>query len=423
MPTTNKKEETNEIKKETSVKASHEKDKKEERYNSFVKAIKSVNKALIKKENKDKDSDPVISLLSDMDSVDVKRFSSGSFVLDTITGGGFPHGRVIEIYGPEASGKTSIALNSIANVQREGGNCVFIDAENALDTHYAKILGVDLSKIGFSQAAIAEDVINLCISLSRDGNTDLIVVDSVAALSPRAETEGGMDKQQMGALARVMSKGLRILTPICSQNNCTIIFLNQTRSKVGVMFGNPETTPGGSALKFYASQRIEVRRKEVIKDNNEKVGTRVRLKIVKNKVAAPFGEGYTVLTFAKGINHSAEIVVVGIEKNILYQKNSQSSLYYNPVNKDNEALKDIDIPTEMVKNVNNDNKEEAMYKLGRGQAAATEFLNEHPDLYKIIAGDIKTVLDNERNGIFTTTKSANSKNNKDDEEEEMKLEL
>lgn len=371
-----------------------------ERHAAFLKTLKAADKAL------SKDDDKLIALLEDM-KVDVERFSTGSFVLDTITGGGFPHGRIIELYGPESSGKTSIALNSVANVQKEGGNCVFVDAENAFDPHYAHTLGVNLGDLGFSQSAIAEDVLGLCLGLAKSGDVDLIVVDSVAALSPRAESEGGMEKQQMGALARSLSKGLRLLTPICAKNNCTIIFLNQTREKVGVMFGNPETTPGGRALKFYASQRIEVRRREVVKEGGKEIGTKVKLKVVKNKVAAPFGEGFTVLTFAHGINHAAELVVVGEDKKIIYKKTAQSASFYDPLHPEDPKFKDIALEKE-------EQDGRMMYKLGRGQAAAMQTLVENPALYEAMSSDIKEVLDRERNGDIETSTPAPEPEESDD---------
>lgn len=381
------------------------KEEKDKRFKDFLSVLGSVDKFMKKQTNSE---DSVVALLQDM-SVDVQRFSSGSFVLDTITGGGFPHGRIIELYGPESSGKTSIALNAVANVQKEGGNAVFVDAENAFDPHYATTLGVDVNSLGFSQSTIAEDVFNMSIKLAESGNVDLIVVDSVASLAPRAEAEGSMDKQQMGALARVMSKGLRLLTPICAKNNCTIIFLNQIREKVGIMFGNPETTPGGKALKFYASQRIEVRRKEVVKEGNTEIGTKVRLKVIKNKVAAPFGEGFTVLTFAHGINHTAEIIVVGAEKNRIYQKSAQSAMYYNPLHPEN--IKDGGFKTapEEIEGVQ-------MYKLGRGQKNSMETLAEDNALYRSLASDIKEILDAERNGDLSFANKDTAPDDKENED-------
>lgn len=359
---------------------------KAERKKAFFKDIKKVNAAIQKKSG---DTDTVIATISDFGvGASVKRFSSGSLVLDSISGGGFPKGRVIEIYGPEASGKTSIALNGIANIQREGGNAVFIDAEQALDTNYAKILGVNVDNLALAQISVAEDALQLCVDLASAGNTDLIVVDSVAALVPKAEAEGGMDKQQVGLMARIMSKGLRVLTPICAKNNVTIIFLNQIREKVGVMFGNPETTPGGKALKFFASQRIEIRKKTQEKVDNEIIGTVVKMKMVKNKVAAPFKEGLTVLTFLHGINRPAELLVVGEEKGILFKQGN--SYFYDPKGKE-ISLAD-DQPA-----VVSDN----LIKLGSKKADALTSLENNKELYEAISETLSEYIANEREGQST----------------------
>ena len=359
---------------------------KAERQKAFFKDIKKVNTAIQKKSG---DTDTVIATISDFGvGASVKRFSSGSLVLDSISGGGFPKGRVIEIYGPEASGKTSIALNGIANIQREGGNAVFIDAEQALDTNYAKILGVNVDNLALAQISVAEDALQLCVDLASAGNTDLIVVDSVAALVPKAEAEGGMDKQQVGLMARIMSKGLRVLTPICAKNNVTIIFLNQIREKVGVMFGNPETTPGGKALKFFASQRIEIRKKTQEKVDNEIIGTVVKMKMVKNKVAAPFKEGLTVLTFLHGINRPAELLVVGEEKGILFKQGN--SYFYDPKGKEIPLADDQPA-------VVSDN----LIKLGSKKADALISLENNKELYEAISKTLSEYIANEREGQST----------------------
>ena len=359
---------------------------KAERQKAFFKDIKKVNAAIQKKSG---DTDTVIATISDFGvGASVKRFSSGSLVLDSISGGGFPKGRVIEIYGPEASGKTSIALNGIANIQREGGNAVFIDAEQALDTNYAKILGVNVDNLALAQISVAEDALQLCVDLASSGNTDLIVVDSVAALVPKAEAEGGMDKQQVGLMARIMSKGLRVLTPICAKNNVTIIFLNQIREKVGVMFGNPETTPGGKALKFFASQRIEIRKKTQEKVDNEIIGTVVKMKMVKNKVAAPFKEGLTVLTFLHGINRPAELLVVGEEKGILFKQGN--SYFYDPKGKEIPLADDQPA-------VVSDN----LIKLGSKKADALTSLENNKELYEAISETLSEYIANEREGQST----------------------
>ena len=357
------------------------------RKKEFQKETKRINAKFKKSTDSD---DTAIATISDFDgSADVKRFSSGSLILDSISGGGIPKGRIIEIYGPEASGKTSIALNSIANIQREGGNAVFIDAEQALDTNYASVLGVNLDELVLAQISIAEDVLQVCADYAKSGLVDLIVIDSVAALSPRQEAEGDMDKQSIGLLARVMSKGLRVLTPLCAKNGVTIIFLNQIREKVGVMFGNPETTPGGKALKFFASQRIEVRRRDTEKEGKKIIGTVVRMKMIKNKVAAPFKEGLTVLTFAHGINRPAEMLVVGEEMGII-EKRGRSYFFIS------------DEPIELVGDIASiDSEENGEYviKLASSKADAVKSLQEETALYEKISEVVTTRIAQEREGV------------------------
>jgi recombination protein RecA len=353
------------------------------RKKEFLKEVKRINAAAMKKNDIE---DTVISPIKDFGgTANVKRFSSGSLVLDSISGGGFPEGRIIEIYGPEASGKTSIALNAIANVQREGGNAVFVDAEQALDTNYASILGVNVEELVLAQVSVAEDALQMCADLAKSGTTDLIVVDSVAALVPRQEAEGDMDKQQVGLMARVMSKALRVLTPICAKNGVTIIFLNQIREKVGVMFGNPETTPGGKALKFFASQRIEIRRKGQETEGKEIIGTVVRMKMVKNKVAAPFKEGLTVLTFAHGINRPAEMLVIGEEMGII--KKEGRSFYFEP---DVEITLTGDISSK---------EEDGRVKIATSKADAVIALRDEKELFESIVRAVSERIDDQREGI------------------------
>lgn len=349
----------------------------------FLKEVKKINAAAMKKNDIE---DTVISPIKDFGgNANVKRFSSGSLVLDSISGGGFPEGRIIEIYGPEASGKTSIALNAIANVQREGGNAVFVDAEQALDTNYASVLGVNVEELVLAQVSVAEDALQMCADLAKSGTTDLIVVDSVAALVPRQEAEGDMDKQQVGLMARVMSKALRVLTPICAKNGVTIIFLNQIREKVGVMFGNPETTPGGKALKFFASQRIEIRRKGQETEGKEIIGTVVRMKMVKNKVAAPFKEGLTVLTFAHGINRPAEMLVIGEEMGIITKEGR--SFYFEP---------DVDIKlTGDISSKDEDGK----VKIATSKADAVIALRDEKELFESIVRAVSARIDDQREGL------------------------
>ena len=277
-----------------------------ESYKEFKRAMSALNKKM----TKDSKGEIAIAPLGEMDTVDVETVSTGSVVLDNLAGGGFPVGRIVELFGPESSGKTSIALNAIADVQRKGGNALFIDAEQALDPNYARVLGVDTDKLGLTQLIIAEQVMFTIQEMIKTGTVDLIVVDSIASLVPQAEYDEP-EKITMALLARILSKHLRIIAKLANDHRCTVLLLNQIREKVGVMFGSPEETPGGRALKFYASQRIRVSRVGQYKEGNEILGTEVQFRIVKNKIAPPFQSGKTILTFAKGINRPAEIIEVG----------------------------------------------------------------------------------------------------------------
>lgn len=248
----------------------------------------------------------------------VDAYSTGSLSLDIALGiGGLPHGRICEIYGPESSGKTTLALSVTAEVQKTGGTVVFIDAEHALDVNYAKKLGVDTGKLLVSQPDCGEQALEICEALVSSGSVDLVVIDSVAALTPRAEIDGEMEDQQPGLQARLMSKALRKLTAISAKSNTSIIFINQIRMKIGVMFGSPETTTGGNALKFYASVRLDVRRIGAIKDQENVTGNRVRVKVVKNKVAAPFREAEFDIIFNEGISYLGEIIDIGVDKGVV----------------------------------------------------------------------------------------------------------
>lgn len=256
--------------------------------------------------------------LGDRSNVNVDVIPSGSISLDYILGvGGYPKGRVIEIYGPESSGKTTFALHAIAEVQKQGGKAAFIDAEHAIDPLYAQNLGVDIDELILSQPDSGEQALEITELLAKSDAIDLIVVDSVAALVPQAELNGEMGDAQVGLQARLMSKALRKLTAVLNKRNCTIIFINQLREKVGIMFGNPETTPGGRALKFYASVRLEVRKGTVIKNGDDIQGNEVNLKVVKNKVAPPFKTTTVEILYGKGINKDAELLDLAVKFEII----------------------------------------------------------------------------------------------------------
>jgi recombination protein RecA len=264
-----------------------------------------------------------IMLLGSKPNIDTEVFSSGSIAIDYITGvGGYPKGRVIEIYGPESSGKTTLALHAIAEIQKLGGTSAFIDAEHSIDPKYAQNLGIDIDNLILSQPDSGEQALEIVDILSKSGHIDLIVVDSVAALVPEAELNGEMKDQTIGAQARLMSKALRKITGSLSKNKTTIIFINQIREKVGVIFGSPEITPGGRALKFYSTLRMEVRRVSSIGIGNDVSGNVVKIKIVKNKLAPPFKSANTEIIFSKGISKHSEVVDLAENYHIIEKKGS-----------------------------------------------------------------------------------------------------
>ncbi len=281
-----------------------------------------------------------IMRLGEHANVDVDAISTGSLAIDHALGvGGLPRGRIIEIYGPESSGKTTLALQCIAECQKEGGKAAFIDAEHAIDPRYAKALGVDVDELILSQPDSGEQALEIAEVLIKSGAIDLIVVDSVAALVPQAELDGEMGDSNIGLHARLMSKAMRKLAGAMNLNNCTTIFINQLREKVGVMFGNPEVTTGGRALKFYATIRLEVRKSEAIKDGNEIIGNKVNVKIAKNKVAPPFKTCQVEIYYGQGISHVAEIISMGVDMGIIEKSGSWYSYKGEKIGQGTDAVK------------------------------------------------------------------------------------
>ncbi|MBT5225281.1 MAG: recombinase RecA [Candidatus Marinimicrobia bacterium] len=287
--------------------------------------------------------------------------STGCLSLDVALGvGGIPRGRVVEIYGPEASGKTTLALHIVAEAQKSGGFAAFIDAEHAVDPDYSKRLGVNTEELLISQPDTGEQALEICETLVRSGALDVIVIDSVAALVPRAELEGDMGDSHMGLQARLMSQALRKLTGTVSRSNTTVIFINQIREKIGVMFGNPETTPGGRALKFYSSVRLEIRRITTIKDGTEMVGSRVRVKVVKNKVAPPFKKSEFDIMYGLGISYVGDIIDLAVEGNIV----EKTGAWY--------SYDDM--------------------KIGQGRENAKSFLTENSDILDAVTEKVKSFM-------------------------------
>ncbi len=337
------------------------------------------------REIKTKFGDEAIMMLGDTPKVNVGVVSTGSVGLDVALGvGGMPRGRIIEIFGPESSGKTTLSLHIVAEAQKAGGICAFIDAEHALDPEYAKRIGVKIDELLVSQPDNGEQALEIVESLVRSGKIDVIVIDSVAALTPRDEIEGDMGAQHVGKQARLMSQALRKLTAITAKSKTIVIFLNQIRMQIGVMFGNPETTPGGKALKFYTSVRLDIRRIAQIKKGEEVMGGRVRVKVVKNKVAAPFRQTEFDLMYNEGISREGEIIALG-EKMGVIQKSGASYKYG-------------DTP------------------LARGYDATRQMLKEDPKMSEEILEQIKTKL-MENNGSIVPVKEV-SENEEDEEPEE-----
>ena len=299
--------------------------------------------------------------LGDRTAVNVDVIPSGSLTLDKALGiGGYPKGRIIEIYGPESSGKTTLTLHAIAQAQKQGGKAAFIDAEHAIDPVYAKNLGVDIDELILSQPDSGEQALEIAEMLVRSGVIDLIVIDSVAALVPQVELDGEMGDAAVGLQARLMSKALRKLSGVMNKTNCTVIFINQLREKIGVMYGNPETTTGGRALKFYSSVRVEIRRSEQIKQNGEIIGNKANIKVVKNKVAPPFKTTQVDIIYGKGISRDGEILDLAVEGDIV--EKSGAWYAYNGE------------------------------KIGQGRENAKNFLIEHPAIFEEVEEKVKAQL-------------------------------
>jgi recombination protein RecA len=323
-----------------------------------------------------------IMKLGESTHMQVETIPSGSLALDIALGiGGFPRGRIIEVYGPESSGKTTVALHAISEVQKVGGTAAFIDAEHALDPLYASKLGINIDDLLLSQPDTGEQALEIAEALVRSGAVDIIVIDSVAALVPKAEIEGEMGDSHVGLQARLMSQALRKLSGAINKSKTIAIFINQLREKVGVMFGNPETTPGGRALKFYSSVRLDVRRVETIKQGNDMVGNRTRIKVVKNKVAPPFKQADVDIMYGEGISKEGSIIDIGSEMDII----QKSGAWYS---------------------YNND-------RLGQGRENSKQFLKENPHIADIIE---KKIRENS-NLVAQVVAGADQ----DDEEEEAAL--
>jgi recombination protein RecA len=306
--------------------------------------------------------------LGQRQEMNIEATSTGSVGLDVALGvGGIPKGRIIEIFGPESSGKTTLTLHAIAEAQKTGGTCAFIDAEHALDPIYAKNLGVNIDELIISQPDTGEQALEIADTLVRSGAVDMVVIDSVAALVPKAEIDGEMGDSHMGLQARLMSQALRKLTASTSRTNCTIIFINQIRMKIGVMFGSPETTTGGNALKFYASIRLDIRRIGSIKDKEEVVGNQTRVKVVKNKVSPPFKTVEFDIIYGKGISKEGELIDLGVKYEFVEKSGAWFS--YGEI------------------------------RIGQGRENAKQYMRDHPDVANELEDKIKTKLLNAKNGF------------------------
>jgi len=280
-----------------------------------------------------------IMKLGESHKTNIETVSTGSLSVDLALGGGIPKGRIVEVYGPESSGKTTLTLHVIAEIQKNGGTAAFIDAEHALDPSYAKKVGVDVENLLISQPDNGEQALEIAETLVRSNAVDLVVVDSVAALVPRAEIEGDMGDSHMGLQARLMSQALRKLTGVINRSNTTVIFINQIRMKIGVMFGNPETTTGGNALKFYSSVRIDIRRIAQIKQGDEIVGNRTRVKVVKNKIAPPFRQAEFDIMYNKGISKSGDIIDLAVDKELIEKSGAWFAYKGEKISQGREAAK------------------------------------------------------------------------------------
>ncbi|AWX14060.1 recombinase RecA [Mergibacter septicus] len=302
-----------------------------------------------------------IMKLGDNRAMDVETISTGSLALDLALGaGGLPMGRIVEIFGPESSGKTTLTLEVIASAQREGKTCAFIDAEHALDPIYAKKLGVDIDQLLVSQPDTGEQALEIADALARSGAVDILVIDSVAALTPKAEIEGDMGDSHMGLQARMLSQAMRKLTGNLKQSNCMAIFINQIRMKIGVMFGNPETTTGGNALKFYASVRLDIRRTGSVKNGEEVIGNETRIKVVKNKIAAPFKQADTQILYGQGFNRNGELIDLGVKHKLI----EKAGAWYSYQGE----------------------------KIGQGKTNVSKFLTDHPEKAQEIEKNLRELL-------------------------------